>query len=79
MSIGECPDCGGKVSKQAAFCPHCGHPGEDKHALSVNVRDLDIGFSNLVGLMVKISIAAIPAIIILWIIFGGIYAAILSK
>ena len=23
-----CPDCGGKVSVRAVFCPHCGAPGE---------------------------------------------------
>jgi hypothetical protein len=23
-----CPDCGGKVSARAVFCPHCGAPGE---------------------------------------------------
>lgn len=66
MTIGQCPDCTGKVSKQAAFCPHCGHPGEDRWALSVNVRDLDMSFFNLVHLLVKITIAAIPALIIVF-------------
>lgn len=26
MPLTECPDCGGKVSTEAAACPHCGHP-----------------------------------------------------
>lgn len=26
MSIGECRECGGKVSSEASVCPHCGAP-----------------------------------------------------
>ena len=26
MPVINCPECGGKVSKAAAACPHCGHP-----------------------------------------------------
>jgi predicted amidophosphoribosyltransferase len=26
MSLRACPSCGNNVSKQAEFCPNCGHP-----------------------------------------------------
>ena len=28
MSLRPCPSCGNNVSKQAEFCPNCGHPFE---------------------------------------------------
>ena len=28
MALTECPDCGGKISTEAAACPHCGKPVE---------------------------------------------------
>lgn len=73
MTLGTCPDCEGKVSKQAAFCPHCGHPGLNKNGLSVNVRDFDISFSHLIGLFVASAIAMIPAAILIFMIFGSFW------
>jgi len=40
-----------------------------KHQLRVKIEDINMPFSAMVGLMVKVAIASIPAIIILWIIF----------
>jgi predicted amidophosphoribosyltransferase len=28
MNLRPCPSCGNDVSKQAEFCPNCGHPFE---------------------------------------------------
>lgn len=28
MSLKKCPECSGKLSSQAASCPHCGHPNQ---------------------------------------------------
>jgi hypothetical protein len=62
MSLITCPECHQQKSEYAAICPHCGF---QKTPLRVTVVDLDIGFGNLVGLLVKVVLAAIPAIIIL--------------
>jgi hypothetical protein len=52
---------------------------ERKAPVEVVVADLDIHFSSLVGLMVKASFAAIPAVIILaiiWTFVGGFFMAL---
>jgi hypothetical protein len=43
--------------------------------IKVVVTDLDIGFINLVGLLVKLAFAAIPAIIIIAVIVTAIVMA----
>ena len=40
-----------------------------KHQVRVKIEDVNMPFSAMVGLMVKVAIASIPAIIILWMIF----------
>lgn len=37
MSVVACPACGGKVSRAAASCPHCGHPMTASPAANVTV------------------------------------------
>lgn len=74
MSIITCTECGKEKSEWAAACPGCGF---QKNPTRVIVTDLDIGFGNLVGLLVKLVLAAIPAIIIL-VFIAGIIAAIFS-
>ena len=76
MTLCKCPECEGMVSDKAAFCPHCGRPGEDHWPLSVSVMDVKIKFGSLVYLMVKFAIAAIPAAIILALISGLIWLLI---
>lgn len=46
----------------------------DKSIVRVNIKDFDMPFWSMVGLMVKWSIAAIPAFIILVIVFVVIMA-----
>jgi hypothetical protein len=73
MAIAQCPECAGAVSTHAAFCPHCGRPGADCNPVSVAIRDAQMGFGSMVVFLVKLAIAAIPALIILFLI--GAFAA----
>jgi hypothetical protein len=48
---------------------------------SICIKSVQIGFWNLVGLIFKFSLAAIPAAILLWVLFiflGGVLAGFLS-
>lgn len=63
-----CPECGNTVSTAAAFCPHCGLPSGKASNLQVTVTDLNMDFGSMVVFLVKIVIAAIPAILILFLI-----------
>lgn len=65
MSLITCTECQQQRSEYATICPHCGF---QKDPLRVSAVDLDIGFGNLVGILVKLVLAAIPAIIILFFI-----------
>lgn len=65
MDLVGCDDCGRDVSPRAAFCPGCGAVRASS-PLRVSAVDVDIGFGNVVGLMLKIAIGAIPAAIILF-------------
>ena len=48
------------------------------HQVRVKIEDVDMPFWAIVGLMVKVAIASIPALIILMIIFGMFLAALLG-
>lgn len=73
MPLLTCKTCEGKVSSQAEYCPHCGHPAHQQDGVVVRVRDIDIKFGSMVSLMVKSAIAAIPAIIILAVVGAFIF------
>ena len=62
MAIINCRECGEKISEWAATCPHCGIAGRDG---GIVITDFRMRFGSLVGLMVKVAVAAIPAAIIL--------------
>lgn len=74
MSLINCPECNQQRSTHARACPHCGFQNTP---MTVTVSDLDIGFGNLVGLLVKLALAAIPALIIL-VAIAAIVAGILG-
>ncbi len=83
MPLVKCPICSGNVSSIAHACPHCGEPNSNGQAqsLRVVVRDIDLPFLSMVSLMVRWAIAAIPALIILAILFsiagvilGGVFS-----
>lgn len=69
-----CDDCGGKISKRAVTCPHCGAPmGVPGVTLGeVAVIDVKMRFGSMVTLMVQFAFALIPAALIvavLWYLF----------
>lgn len=64
-----CTDCGAQISRKAAACPSCGAPGGFASAQRVIVRDVNMEFGTMIAFMVKAAIAAIPAVVILALIF----------
>ena len=68
-----------KLSTQATPKPELAPKSlhiDDSKPINVVVTDIDISFSNMVGLMVKAAFAAIPAIIIIIFICAVILAAL---
>lgn len=78
----DCYECKGKVSENAASCPHCGAvPIDPGRSLPVEVHDFDIGFMTMFWLLIKLSIAAVPAVIVIytaWTIIGGVLSPLLT-
>lgn len=70
-----CPDCEGRISRKAVTCPHCGSPFEPDAIASVSVSDIRMSFVSMVVFMVKWTIAALPAALILSIIVLSVIAA----
>lgn len=70
--LAECEDCGGKVSRLAVSCPHCGRPFDGGRA-PVNVMNIKMSFDAMVFFMVKAALAAIPAAIILVVIGATLF------
>lgn len=72
----DCSECKAKISDTAANCPHCGAiPLDPTRALPVEVSDLDMKFSSMVWILIKLSFAAVPAVIVIylaWTIIGGV-------
>jgi hypothetical protein len=77
----DCYECKAKVSDTAASCPHCGALPEDSdRSLSVSVSDLDMRFMTIFWFMIKASVAAVPAVVILYTaatVIGGILTPLL--
>lgn len=79
MGMIACRECNERVSEWAAMCPHCGIPGQNG---GMPVADFRMKFGSMVGLMVKMAIAAVPATIILGVIvigIAGITAGIIGR
>jgi hypothetical protein len=76
MAIQKCKECEGPISSSAAHCPHCGFVYAEA-GIAVRVTDVDMHFGSMVGLMVMAGIAAIPAMILLF-IFGAAVAIVLA-
>lgn len=78
----ECKECKGQLSDTAAFCPHCGAIAEDPvRSMPVEVFDVDMKFMTMIYFLVKVAVAAIPAVIILytaWTVIGGILTPLLN-
>jgi hypothetical protein len=79
----ECYECKAKVSDTAASCPHCGAlPVDSERSLSVTVTDLDMRFMTIFWFLIKASVAAIPAYVLLYTaatVIGGILTPLLSR
>ena len=79
----DCYECKAKVSDTAASCPHCGAlPLDSDRSLSVTVTDLDMKFSTIFWFLIKASVAAVPAVVVLYTastVIGGIVTPLLSR
>jgi hypothetical protein len=60
-------------------------PGPPEGTANVRITGIDIGFGDLVVFLIKLTLAYIPALIILWIfamilvgLFGGIFGGLLG-
>lgn len=77
----DCYECKEKVSDSAASCPHCGAiPLDTVHSLPVQVSDLDMKFSTIFWFLIKVSFAAVPAVIVIytaWTVIGGVLSPLL--
>ncbi|MGJ8668970.1 MAG: zinc-ribbon domain-containing protein [Oceanococcus sp.] len=77
----ECPNCHEQMPDNSWTCPNCGesykpnNPSREKID-RVSVVDFDVPFGRMVMLMVKMAFAAIPAVLIIWLIIGGFGALI---
>ena len=80
-----CPHCGGQLQDDSQFCRHCMTNLAGTAAVlippvtatRVSVIDVDMPFGSMVKFMIKWALAAIPAVIILFIV-GAILAGILA-
>ncbi len=77
----ECYECKAQISDTAAACPHCGAlpPGSGKSVL-VTVADLDMKFVTIFIFLIKLALAAFPALMLgytLITVFSGIITPML--
>ena len=72
----DCYECKAKVSDSAASCPQCGAiPIDPPRSLPVEISDADMKFSTMFWFLIKLSFAAVPAVIVIytaWTIIGGV-------
>lgn len=77
----DCYECKAKVSDSAASCPHCGAIAElSAGSLPVVVSDLDMKFSTIFWFLIKASVAAVPAVVVLYTaatVIGGVLTPLL--
>ena len=79
----DCYECKAKVSDTAASCPHCGAlPLDSDKSLSVAVSDLYMKFMTIFWFLIKASVAAVPAMVVLYTastVIGGIITPLLNR
>jgi len=77
----DCYECKAKVSDSAASCPQCGAiPLDPPRSLPVEISDADMKFSTMFWFLIKLSFAAVPAVIVIytaWTIIGGVMSPLL--
>jgi hypothetical protein len=85
-----CGQCGNPVDENAAVCSHCGAQWPGRRAAEqyvvagpgrVVITGVEIPFGSLVGLILKVMVASIPAYIITFIFFavlGVVFSSVLA-
>jgi hypothetical protein len=77
----DCYECKAKISDTAVSCPHCGALPEDSdRSLSVSVSDLDMKFGTIFWFLIKASVAAVPAVVVLYtasVVISGVLTPLL--
>ena len=77
----ECSECKAKISDTAASCPQCGAvPLDPNRSIAVEVTNVDMKIGTIIWFLIKVAVAAIPAVIVLytaWTIAGGILSPLL--
>jgi hypothetical protein len=77
----DCYECKAKVSEHAAACPHCGAVSVDgAESLPVEVVDLNMKFGTMFWFLIKVSFAAVPAVVVIytaWTIISGVLSPLL--
>lgn len=77
--LGECGDCGHLVSRRAIICTNCGRSFGGEPRLETIVKNFNIPFFDLMFLLVKLAVAAIPAGIIVALIFVSLTAILAAR
>ena len=77
----ECIECKAQISDSAASCPRCGAiPLDPLRSLPVEVFNVDMKIGTMIVFLIKVAIAAIPAVIVIytaWTILGGLLSPLL--
>ena len=77
----DCYECKAKVSDHAAACPNCGAVNEETaESLPVEVVDLNMRFGTMFWFLIKLSFAAVPAVVVIytaWTIISGVMSPLL--
>lgn len=77
----DCYECKTRISDTAASCPHCGAIALiTTGSLPVVVSDLDMKFSTIFWFLIKASVAAVPAVVVLYTaatVIGGVLTPLL--
>lgn len=77
----DCYECKARISDTAASCPQCGAIAETTTgSLPVVVSDLDMKFSTIFWFLIKASVAAVPAVVVLYTVatvIGGVLTPLL--
>lgn len=61
----ECYECKAQISDTAAACPHCGAlPAGSGKSVLVTVADLDMKFVTIFIFLIKVALAAFPALML---------------
>jgi hypothetical protein len=77
----DCYECKAQISDSAAACPRCGAiPVDAARSLPVEVSNVDMKIGTMIWFLIKVAIAAIPAVIVIytaWTILGGLLSPLL--